>query len=108
MSVIEVLMALIIWLLVIFVAYYLTEVKPLPKWLQFPPFQCHVCLTFWSNLAVFLTIGLAMSLWHFLVAGLILTVLAAISMKIDQKKKTVKAEDIEIIDEGDEIKIIRK
>ena len=106
----QIIISLVVWLAVVYVAFYLTEVKPLPKWLQFPPFNCRICLTFWTNLATIMTIGLAFSLWYFLAAGLILTALTAISMKIDQKHKTVKVddvygEDIEIITDGDEIKV---
>ena len=106
----QIIISLVVWLAVVYVAFYLTEVKPLPQWLRFPPFSCRICMTFWTNLATIMTIGLAFSLWYFLAAGLILTVLTAISMKVDQKQKTVKVddvygEDIEIINDGDEIKV---
>lgn len=64
-----------------------------PKWLDYQPFNCSVCCTFWSLLAIYLTVGLVFNLWWTMIGGMILAVLNAIAMKIDQKNKTIKIED---------------
>lgn len=85
--------AFIIYFAIVMGAYYATEVKELPKWLQFPPFHCRKCLTFWSNLAAGLTIGLAFNLYVTMATVAVMAVLTAIAMHVDQKRKTIKIED---------------
>ena len=79
----------ITYLLVVYTAYYVTEVKRLPSWLQFPPFHCRKCLTFWSMMAVSLVIGLSFDLLVYMATGILLAILTAISMQIDEKKKII-------------------
>ena len=64
--------------------------KNYPKWLDYAPLNCNVCCTFWSLLAIYLVIGLVFQWWWTMIGGMILTVLNAIAMKIDQKNKTIK------------------
>lgn len=86
----EIIFAFIIYFIIVFVAYYLTEVKRLPGWLQFPPFHCRKCLTFWSNMFAFITIGLSFKLYWFMGVGILLGILTAIAMHYEQKNKTIK------------------
>lgn len=67
--------------------------KNYPKWLDYQPFNCEVCATFWSLLAIYLTVGLVFNLWWTMIGGMILAILNAIAMKIDEKNKTIKIED---------------
>lgn len=80
----------IIYIAVVMAAYYATEVYVLPKWLRFPPFHCRKCLTFWSNIAAALIIGLSFKLYWFMIALIILGILTAIAMHYEQKDKTIK------------------
>lgn len=89
-TVLQVLLVLTLFIPVRWLTYQITEVWGLPVWLNYKPFNCNLCLTFWSLLAVYLTIGFAFSLWITMGAGLALTVLNAIAMYIDQKNKTIK------------------
>ena len=70
--------------------YKITDEWGLPKWLDYKPFNCYLCLTFWSLLAVYLTIGLIFNLKITLFIGITIAVLNAIAMYIDQKNKTIK------------------
>ena len=81
------------YLLVVYTAYYATEVKRLPSWLQFPPFHCRKCLTFWSMMAVSLCIGLSFDLPVYMATGILLAILTAISMQIEQKNNTISIND---------------
>lgn len=84
----------IIYMIILPVVYYITEIKGLPKWLDFKPFICRLCLSFWTMLAASLVIGLSFQLWWYMTTGIILAVFTAIAMYIDQKEKTVSIEDL--------------
>ena len=86
----EFIFAIILYIIIVVAAYYVTEVKQLPKWLMFPPFHCRKCLTFWSNMAAFLIIGISFKLYAFLITGVILAILTAIAMHYDELNKTIK------------------
>lgn len=87
---VEFILAIFIYIAVVMAAYYATEVYVLPKWLRFPPFHCRKCLTFWSNISAALIIGLSFGLYWYMGLLIILGILTAIAMHIDQKQKTIK------------------
>lgn len=89
----EFIMAFVTYLVILYAAYYVTEVKRLPIWLQFPPFDCRKCLTFWSLVITAFVIGLSFDLFTYLVSVVALGVLTAISMEYDQRSKTVKIDE---------------
>ena len=66
-----------------------------PKWLDYQPFNCSVCCTFWSLLVIYLTVGLVFNLWWTMIGGMILAVLNAIAMWVNQKNRTVSITDFE-------------
>lgn len=86
----EFIIAFAMYFAIVYGAYYVTEVKRLPEWLQFPPFDCRKCLTFWSNSVAGLVVGLSFSLWITMITVLVMASLTAIAMHIDQKSKTIK------------------
>lgn len=86
----EFIIAFAMYFAIVYGAYYVTEVKRLPQWLQFPPFDCRKCLTFWSNFVTGLVVGLSFSLWITMITVLVMASLTAIAMHIDQKSKTIK------------------
>lgn len=85
----EFILLLLIFLSVNYGAYWLTEVRGLPEWLQYKPFNCRLCLTFWSLMGIYIALGLSFSCLVILIGGCILAILNAIAMYIDQKQKTV-------------------
>ena len=83
--------ALIIFFAVKYGAYWLTEVKGLPEWLDYKPFSCNLCLTFWALMGIYTTLWLSfVCLFYMTMYGYTLTILNAIAMWIDQKDKTIK------------------
>lgn len=86
----QIILVLALFLVVKYLAYYITEVWGLPEWLNYKPWNCKLCLTFWSLLATYLTVGFAWELWLTLSVGVLLTILNAIAMWVDQKNKTIK------------------
>ena len=87
---IQFIVVIIIFLIVSYGAYYITEVKGLPIWLQYKPFECRKCLTFWSLIGIYIALGLSFSCLYLMIGGCILAILNAIAMYIDQRNKTIK------------------
>lgn len=86
---------LVSFLLVNWLAYNITEQLGLPSWLNYKPFNCRLCLTFWTTVAVAVIYGLfGMAITAIGLA--ILAVLNAAAMWLNQKNKTVKIEDYDL------------
>ena len=94
----QLLAMLVIFLITKYLTYNITEVWGLPKWLQYKPFICNTCLTFWSLVAIYTTL-LIMGYQWLGISGLIMAVLNAIAMYIDQKRKTVDVNNYHIAEE---------
>lgn len=90
----QVILILAIFILVKWLTYKITDVWGLPVWLDYKPFNCYLCLTFWTLLATYLTVGLIFNLPITLYGGIAMAVLNAIAMWVNQKNKTIKIEDI--------------
>lgn len=89
-NLLQVILILALFIPVRYIAYQVTEVWGLPVWLNYKPWNCKLCLTFWSLLAVYLAVGLIFKLWITLGGGIALAILNAVAMYIDQKNKTIK------------------
>ena len=82
-----------IFLPVKYLTYWLTEVKGLPEWLNYKPWICNLCLTFWSLLGIYIAIGVSFSCLITGIGGAIFAILNAIAMWVHQKNNTVSLED---------------
>ena len=80
----------IIFFVVNYSAYYMTEVKTMPQWLQYKPWICRLCLTFWSLIFVYSTIWASFNCLIIGTVGITLAIMNALAMWIDQKSKTIK------------------
>lgn len=89
-QILQVILILALFIPIRWFAWKVTEVWGLPEWLQYKPWNCKLCLTFWSLLATYLSIGLIFSLPITLYGGIALAVMNALAMWIDQKNKTIK------------------
>ena len=83
----QLLAMLVIFLAIKYFTYKLTEVWGLPKWLDYRPWNCNTCCTFWTLVAIYTTLLIIGYTWLG-ISGLIMAVLNAIAMYIDQKQKT--------------------
>ena len=88
----QLLAMLLIFLATRLFTYQLTNVWGLPKWLQYKPFICEICLCFWTLVAIYTPLLIIGYNWLG-ISGLIMAALNAIAMKVDQKNKTVKIEE---------------
>ena len=89
-TILQVILVLALFLPVKYLTWNITEKWGVPEWIDYKPFSCYLCLTFWSLLAVYLTVGFAFQMWITMVVGVLLAVLNAIAMWIDQRNKTIK------------------
>lgn len=96
----QLLAMLVIFIATKYLTYNITEVWGLPKWLQYRPFSCNTCLTFWSLVAIYTTLLIIGYTWLG-ISGLILAVLNAIAMYIDQRNKTVDVNNYHIDNKED-------
>jgi hypothetical protein len=85
---------------VISFAYWWTEGRGeyKPDWLNYKPFNCKICLTFWTLIVIYVTIGLTLNLNLFLWGGIIFAAANALAMKIDEKNKTISIDEYDGID----------
>ena len=70
--------------------YYFTDVRRPPIWLDFKPFSCRKCLTFWTLTGISLVIGLSFDWYYFMIFGITLAVATTYALYLDQKNKTIK------------------
>lgn len=89
-QILQLILILAMFIIIRWFAWKVTEVWGLPEWLQYKPWNCKICLTFWSLLATYLSIGLIFNLYITLIGGIVLAIMNALAMWIDQKNKTVK------------------
>ena len=76
-------------------AYWITEKKGLPEWLQYKPWVCRLCLTFWSLIFIYTAIWVSFSCYTIGISGILLACMNAAAMWIDQKNKTIRVEDLD-------------
>ena len=81
---------LLIFLAISYFTWWFTEKDNVPEFLQYKPFQCRLCLTFWLLVAIYIALGISFKLWIVLIAGVLLAILNAIAMYVNQKNKTIK------------------
>ena len=84
---------LIIFLSISYVAWYITEKGKVPEFLDYPPWSCRVCASTWMMAAVYIALGVSFKWWVLLITGIIVTILNAIALKINEKEKTISIEE---------------
>ena len=89
-QILQVILILAMFIIIRLFAWKVTEVWGLPEWLQYKPWNCKICFTFWSLLFSYLTVGLILNLPITLYGGIALAILNALAMWIDQKNKKIK------------------
>lgn len=86
----EFIFVFVIFFTVNYGAYYITEKMGLPIWLQYKPFECRLCLTFWSLVFIYSAIWLSFSCLYLGIIGNLLASMNALAMWINQRNKTIK------------------
>lgn len=90
----EILMMFVVFFITSYAAYYVTEVKTMPQWLDYKPWICRLCLTFWSLITIYTTFLLGFQCLYMGIGGILLASMNALAMYIHQRNKTIKIEDI--------------
>ena len=79
-----------------YATWYVTEKELVPEFLDYKPFQCRTCLTFWSLVVIYVGMGLIFKLWIALIGGIVLAILNAVAMVVHQKNNTISVKDLDI------------
>lgn len=87
--IVQIIIALISFLLIKYSIYWILENDKLPHFLNYKPYSCYLCCGFWANLFYFSTMFIINNNWYILsIYGLILTILDTIALYIDEKNTT--------------------
>lgn len=92
-KILQLLLVLAIFFPTKYICWKITEVCGLPTWLDYQPYCCRKCLSFWLLMALFAACGLICHLWITMAVGALLTVLDTIAVIVDQRNKTIIIED---------------
>lgn len=92
-QILQVILILVVFLPVKWLTYQITDVWGLPEWLDYKPWSCYLCLTFWSLLAVYIAVGLIFQAYITLIGGIVLAILNAIAMWYDQRNRTITLDE---------------
>lgn len=87
---IQVILVLVIFIVVKYAAWRITEEDRVPQFLHYEPYICFKCLSFWSLMALFVACGLLYHLWITMAVGTILTTLDTIAYIVHEKNNTIK------------------
>ena len=90
LNIFQVILIITLFILVKFAAYKWVNQDNYPEWLDYRPFNCFRCASFWSLITAYATIGLIFSLWITLAGGIALAILDTIAYGINQKNKTIR------------------
>ncbi len=89
MEIFEVILAVSIFFPTKWLTYMITNEWGVPRFLDYMPYKCCKCLTFWTLTALFMCCGL-LHLWVTMGVGLALTVMDTIAVIIDERNNTIK------------------
>lgn len=87
-NILQIILIVIVFLPVKWFAYWLTEIKGLPEFLNYQPYSCNKCLQFWLLMGIYISL-LVIPVYITVFGGITLTILDAIAMHINQKNKTI-------------------
>lgn len=88
-NLLQIIITMAIFFTVKFLCWKITDEWGLPLWLQYKPWECYKCLSFWSLMALYGVYGLILHLWITMAVGVVLTILDTIAIIINQKQKTI-------------------
>ena len=83
---------IIIFFLTKALIFYFTDINGLPPFLQYQPYSCYKCMSFWTLTFIFATIAICFKEYLFLL-GNTLTILDTIALHIYQKNNTIKIDE---------------
>ena len=94
--ILEILLTILIFFGVKFIIYYLTDKKGLPAFLNYKPWICYKCFSFWGLIFTYVNVWIISKydMWYILIAGIILTILDAIALTVDEKNNIISIDEI--------------
>lgn len=89
LALLQVIFTLALFFMIKWMCHLITEEWGLPQWLNYMPYVCRKCLTFWTLLSTYLVCGLILNLWVMMGVGIAITILDTIAVIVDEKNKTI-------------------
>ena len=86
MIIISAILAIVTLALIKYAAYRIT-MKEYPVFLNYMPYTCEKCLTWWTALVAFLTLSFQFQAWVYMVIGIVLSSLDAYAKHKDEKEQ---------------------
>lgn len=93
--IIQIFLILFLFVLVMGITYTLTNVWHMPPFLDYKPFNCWTCSSFWTLIAVYGCAWLVLGYSITAIGGWILAILNAIAMHVHEKKKTITVDNLD-------------
>lgn len=86
----EIFLTIIIFFGIKFIIFQLTDRIGIPAFLNYKPWICYKCFSFWSLLFLYINIFIISKydMWYILIAGIILTILDAVALTVDENNTT--------------------
>lgn len=83
-----IILTLIIYFGIKYLNHFLITKNKIPSFINYKPFNCEICSTFWYTVGVFIVLGLTFN--YIFLSGIIISILDAIAQKVNEKNKTIK------------------
>jgi hypothetical protein len=92
----EIILTFIVFFAVKSIIFYMTDIKGLPEFINYKPYCCAKCFTFWSLMLIYPTIFyISNYTWYYLlIVGILLTGLDTAAKHIDENNNIVTIDEI--------------
>lgn len=95
-NIFQLILTLVIFICVKYLVWKVTDDKPcIPRFLEYAPYSCSICLNFWLQAGIYLSIGLICGMYITMGVGMALDILDTVAQKVHQKNNTMSAYDFE-------------
>lgn len=85
--ILELILTIIIFFITKYVIFIITE-KGLPNFINYKPYCCYKCFSFWTLIFIYVNSIICLNTWYLSIIGIIITILDAIALHIDENNTT--------------------
>lgn len=92
--ILQLILTIFIFFTIKYLIFKITE-KGLPAFINYQPYSCYKCCSFWVLLFIYINSIITLQLWYMGIIGIIITILDAVALHIDEMN-TVSVNEIDI------------